>query len=111
MHARAGPARDHVREGRDTIWVGVSTAEGNKGQHTHEDPEARQCGRALQHAVEGEHHAEEKSCNVASCFSVWHCSDDHMGEGACEEHELHNEQQHERACLVVLILAEDGKVP
>ena len=55
---------------------------------THEDPEPWQCGGGLKHAVEGQHHAEEQSRDIAGSLSVRHGGDDHVCKGAGKEHEL-----------------------
>ena len=78
-------AADEVGEGRDSV---------------HEDPEAREHGRAGEHAAEDEAEREDQVGDVSARLGRLDAGDDHVGEGTGEEQELEDEEEHQPAALV-----------
>jgi hypothetical protein len=83
--ADAEHAGDEVGEGRDAV---------------HEDPEAREGAGGRDDTAEDETEGEHQVGDVAAGFRVGDTSDDHVGEGGCEEEELQDEEEEQSAALV-----------
>lgn len=115
METGTSPAGDEVRHWTRAVCARrVSSERPNVEVErvlTHEDPEARQGRRRLEHAVECEDHTEHERGDVSGRFGIWQGRDDHVRERAREQHELTREEQHQSTRLPGLVLAKNCKVP
>ena len=91
--------------GADDVGVGDGGGEhaadevGERRDAVHEDPEAGQDRGAGEDAAEDEAEGEDQVGDVAAGFGRLHARDDHVGEGAGEEQELEDEEEHQAAAL------------
>ena len=61
--------------------------------------------------LKGQHQAEQQCGDVAGCLGVGHGRDDHVREGAAEDHELNDEEKHQADCFVILFGPKDREIP
>lgn len=68
---------------------------GQWGYPIHEDPETGQCLWGLHDTVKGQGERKKKRCDVAGCFCVGKCSDEHVCKGRSKDEELDAKQEDE----------------